>query len=155
AGLSKLLFDWQWPRHVHLELLYPAMIAWDGADLNWLGLPESIHQFLSSHPRIGRSLAVVTLGVELGWPLSLFFPLARRMLPAAMFAVHVGIFLSSGILFLPLALLGLGCLLPWRRVATFLDQRCSTPPGPPVREDFTETLAYAALVLCLTVYPSA
>jgi hypothetical protein len=119
TGLSKLLYDRQWYRHVGLEYLYPF------ACLSYLGEPPGpfrelayrLNVLLARSPWLGQGLAVLTLAAELGWPLVLVSRRARRLIPLAMLAVHAGIFLSGGPIFLSMAVLQAAVAVDWARVS--------------------------------------
>jgi len=109
AGLSKLEFDHLWFEHVHLDLLYPAMTVWHSATLPGL-LDHSavfLHDVFAAHQLLAEIAAVITLCCELLWSLAIVNRFARYVLPPAMVGAHLMIFLSSGILFGMMALVGL------------------------------------------------
>ncbi|MBX2861288.1 MAG: hypothetical protein KTR14_08630 [Vampirovibrio sp.] len=116
SGLSKFGTDPTWWNHVHLEWLYLAMEIWHGMVFpDWLHpMALGMHQVLMKYPAFGILLAFITELVELLWPLSLVFPIARRILPLTMLGIHVMIFAGSGILFLGMAVMGIALIIPWR-----------------------------------------
>lgn len=118
CGWSKIITDGPWWKVVHLELLYAAMIVWMGSSPpDWLdGIARGLRDLFLRWPWLGEASALLTMILELAWPLALLGRWARLVVPGLMLAAHAVIFLTSGILFLPLALTGLSVVIPWRRV---------------------------------------
>jgi hypothetical protein len=65
------------------------------------------HDVFAAHQLLAEIAAIVTLCCELLWSLAIVTRLARYVLPPAMVGAHLMIFLSSGILFGMMALVGL------------------------------------------------
>lgn len=115
TGWSKLHFNLVWIQQIRLEYLHPVMDVWHGSDFNLLGIPRGFHELLMAYPALGIVMALVTLFTELFWITALVSRRARFWLPLVMFATHTGIFFSSGILFLHLAVIQLAAVAPWQR----------------------------------------
>ena len=115
TGWSKLHFNLVWIQQIRLEYLHPVMDVWHGSNFNLLGIPRGFHELLMAYPALGIVMALVTLFTELFWITALVSRRARFWLPLVMFATHTGIFFSSGILFLHLAVIQLAAVAPWQR----------------------------------------
>ena len=114
CGWSKLMISPRWFLDVRLDLLFPVMKVWHQSAFNLGGIAEWFHHVLQAAPWIGTLMALTTLLAELFWPLAVASSWARRWIPLVMFGTHVAIFLTSGILFLHLAVLQLACVIRWR-----------------------------------------
>lgn len=116
TGWSKLALDPLWWQHVRLDLLYPTMEVWHGYVFpDWLhSIAYGIHRALLRFPWLGETAAFLTLSLELTWWLSLANRHARTWIPFLMLGCHLFIFLSSGILFLTLAVMAAVLVIPWR-----------------------------------------
>ena len=129
AGLSKLEFDSLWFEHVRLDLLYPAMTVWHSTVLPWW-LNDSasyIHGVFAAHQLLAESAAIAALCGELLWPLAIVTRPGRYVLPPLMAGTHLMIFLSSGIFFGMMALLGL--VVIWTPLIRKLWQRRTGQPA--------------------------
>ncbi len=116
CGWSKVITDGPWWKVVHLELLYAAMVVWMGSSPpTWLdGVARGSRDLFMRWPWLGEGSALLTMILELVWPLALLSRFVRWSVPIIMLAAHAVIFLTSGILFLPLALTGVSVVIPWR-----------------------------------------
>jgi hypothetical protein len=152
CGWSKVITDGPWWKVVHLELLYAALIVWMGSSPpDWLdGIARGLRDLFLRWPWLGEASALLTMVLELAWPLALLSRLSRWIVPGMMIAAHAVIFFTSGILFLPMALAGLSVLVPWRR---FMPGRMPEPA--PAESPLHAWMAWpAGLVAMLAVAPA-
>lgn len=132
SGWSKVVTDGPWWRVIHLDMLYAAMVVWMGAaPPDWLDpIARGLQRLFARWPALGEWSALGTMILELTWPLALLSRSVRLAVPAMMLAAHAVIFLASGILFLPLALIGIGVVFPWRWFAPGADVPTSGDQSP-------------------------
>ena len=142
AGLSKLTSNWRWWTSVRLDLLYPAIVVGHGITLPaYLDYTARLfHAAFSKWPLLENGAALLSLAFELLWPLALVSRFARLTLPLGMLGTHLIIFLSSGLLFLPMAVTALASVVPWRRIIPAFP-RCRDPGSVsrPVRTELRGT----------------
>lgn len=126
SGWSKLVLDPVWWEHIRLDLLYPTMELWHGYTFpGWLQpVAAWLHHMLEAFPDGAKLSAFLVLIFELGWILAVVSRTARFWLPLCMLASHLFIFLSSGILFLTLALMAFILVVPWRNLFSPIELPC-------------------------------
>ncbi|MGF1582275.1 MAG: hypothetical protein ACFCD0_23370 [Gemmataceae bacterium] len=124
TGYSKLGGGNSWLSNCHIECLYFNITAYAGYQLpTWLEpFAVQINSLYGSIPGLGMFGKLVVLIVELLWPLALFSKVTRAIVPLAMFLSHLLIFFTCGALFLPMAVMGFGVVIPWRRIKPLWDR---------------------------------
>jgi hypothetical protein len=128
AGLSKLRkggFLWWHPDNLRdivlTDGLNPMRFDFDGG-LRWFAAPDAFF----------AAMGLGALAVELAYPLVLVSRRARRTLPLAAVAMHVGILLLQNVAFLDLVALQL-LFFDWRWLPRLVARRpipATSPPGP-------------------------
>jgi hypothetical protein len=142
CGLCKLELEGSWFNRVHLELMYTSMVVWVGwSGPPWLDTLARGFGQVFAIPPIAFASAVACVTVELLWSVALVSRRGRVLLPGAMFGAHVLIFLSSGICFLPWAIAGVVCVIPWRDLVSPMKVDC--------RGDGSRTARIVELILRL------
>ncbi len=127
TGLSKLVID-DWWVHADLAYLKTAMEVWHGAvpPWPWSWTAAQAEGVFAAAPALDALACASTMVVELLWVAAVFWRPARWVLPPTMFVIHLVIFASSGILFLPLATVAFASVTP-------VGGRRRRPPLPPGR----------------------
>lgn len=144
AGLSKLrnggFFWWEAANFRHIlyrSVLSPMHFDFNGA-LALVTAPDTLVE----------ALALVGLLGELSYGLVLFSRPARRLLPALMMLMHLGILILQNILFFDLILLQLAFYdLPWHRRPSPAFVPAAAPPPPPRRPTAGLPLALSGSIL--------
>jgi hypothetical protein len=98
AGLAKLRFSgFGWMSADNMRSTIEVFNSFEPAD-------RPVARFLVEHPALCGALAVATVAMELTFPLILFSRRAAQILVPLVFAGHVGIYLTLGVVFLNLPL---------------------------------------------------
>jgi hypothetical protein len=123
TGLSKVLRDPAWWTIAHLEFCYPSIcISCAARPVPWVDtIARSLQSLWLRWPVLAEGSAFIALAAELFWPLALVSRAGRRWLATLMLGTHVMIFLSCGILFLPMAIAGFVGLVAWRNLRAPLE----------------------------------
>lgn len=146
CGLSKPLVDLNWHTIVNLHQGRSVMLihftmefpSWVDPFTRWL------EQLFREYPTIDHLAALSACLVEMVWITCVVSGWCRRIVPWLMVAVHAGIFLSMGILFLPFTLTALIVVQPWR---LWLGRReAAEPVLPPSPSEHLSRPAQAVVV---------
>lgn len=118
TGISKINTNASWLNICHIECLYYNVALNAGYTLpSWLEpVALNLQWFYHQFPLTCFLSKLIVLCAELLWPLALCSKTARRTIPLTMFVSHLMIFLSCGALFLPMAVIGVSIVIPWRKI---------------------------------------
>jgi hypothetical protein len=133
AGSSKLLaggIGWATSSTVRLMILSHSEVEWN--------LAEIIPAWTANHPYVCMALEVGTLIVQLGAFMLIVGPRARTLWASLLAAFHMGIYLSSHILFVSALVFSAVVAIPWAWVLR-------RPPAADELDEVTQDTARPAL----------
>jgi hypothetical protein len=79
-------------------------------------VPNGLGLFIADRPFLAHLVAAATLGLELGFPLVLWFRRARPVLVGGVIAMHLGIMVAMGLDYTPWILTDLAVFVDWPKV---------------------------------------
>ena len=89
--------------------------------------PNSFALFIADRPLLAHLVAAATLGLELGFPLVLWFRRARPVFIGGMIGLHIGIMVAMGLDYTPWILTDLVVFVDWPRLVDRVQGRRAAP----------------------------
>lgn len=142
AGSSKVItggFDWASSSAIRLMVL--SHTEFEGNPW-WLAVPR----WTAESPYLCMFLEIGTLIIQLGGFMLIVGPRARRLWATLIVAFHLGIYVTSGILFASPLLFAAAVAIPWARLRPHAPD--PDDPGDAVQEQQRPATRPAALVTC-------